>query len=610
MAFPKMKHKKKKHIERRKSKKEILLGCGISLLIIISCFLMLEFSSGSSLTHLTSMKIGVVILNCLTIGILWGIVLILTNRMWISNILCSILCGIIAVVNHYVLIYHGMPLSFLVIKNFATAMNVASAYSFSLDSIAIILILAMLVLITTSLISWKVSKGGYLTGKVKWIRNIAILVCSIFVIGIGYCTTWIKPISTISWLWSEAYHSYGYAACTLESAYKSINGINKPDGYSNTAVNSIEIEQQNVDSSETPDIILILNETFYDLNQITDIETDVPYMQNIQSMDNLLTGYAITPSLGGGTNNSEYELLTSNSLQLMPGVTPFNFLDLTNANSIVSYVNALGYDTTGSHSEAAVNYSRGQGYSALGFQKSYFDEDFLNKEYYYNRWYETDENVYDNLIRWYEESPEDSPRFQYLLTIQNHGGWDLNDSKYDIVHTQNDYGANTELVNEYLTGIYLSDQAFKELTDYFSEQDRPVIVCMVGDHCPTFAADIVDAKYTDQEQQLLLRKVPLLIWANYDLEEVDLGTMSMNYVIPTLLEIADMKLSSYYSYMLQLKEQVPILTAYGYYYDINGNIYKYDKDESAEYESLVDDYFYLEYNNLQKSRKQELFTAN
>ena len=164
-------------------------------------------------------------------------------------------------------------------------------------------------------------------------------------------------------------------------------------------------------------------------------------------------------------------------------------------------------------------------------------------------------------------------------------------------------------MNEFLTGIYLSDLAFKNLTDYFAQVDRPVIVCMVGDHCPSFAESIADPSFSEDEKQLRLRTVPLVFWANFPLEETAPGTMSMNYVVPTLLDLAGINLSPYYSYLLQAKQTVPVISSYGCYYDAEGNIYRYSEDTGATYERTVDDYFYLEYNNLQTNtaRNQTLF---
>lgn len=607
MNFSKKSNLKNKILEKSLIKTHII-NTVIIFIVLFGCFLMLELSSGGSLQHLSTMPFIYKLLNCGTLGVIFAFFWIICNRLWLAGIFCIGMSGIIAIINHYVLMYHGMPLSFLVLKNFSTAMNVTSSYNFSLDHIVIKLIISMLLLVSLCILSRFITKKHHLQGYKILKRNLALIILGgIFIFSSYFGDNTIKPKKTIGWLWSEAYHTYGYTACTIESITQSINVINRPEGYSTEAVASIEIKAPDSQISSQPDIILILNESFYDLKQVADFDTDVPYLQNIENMDNLLKGYAIAPAPGGGTNSSEYELLTSNSLQLMPGITPFNSLNLANANSIVSFLKNLGYATTGSHSESGLNYSREQGYSLLGFDQINFEDSFSDVEFYHKRWYETDQSLYNNLIRWYEECDTDSPRFQYLLTIQNHGSWDLNDPEHDIVHVQNDFNENTQLMNEFLTGIYLSDQAFKTLTDYFANQERPVIICMLGDHSPTFASSIIDEQYSDLEKQFRLRKVPLYIWANFALEKLELNTMSMNYVIPTLLEIANVELSPYYSYLLEAKHYVPILSSVGYYMDINGNYYKYSEDDDSEFKHIVDDYFYLEYNNLHSSRIPELF---
>ena len=116
---------------------------------------------------------------------------------------------------------------------------------------------------------------------------------------------------------------------------------------------------------------------------------------------------------------------------------------------------------------------------------------------------------------------EDTPRFVYLLTMQNHGPWNTNPEEYNIVHIQNDMGDKEAEVNEYLSCIHLSNLAFEELIEYFKNVEREVIICMVGDHAPTFASEIIDEKYTEDEKKLLLRSTPFVIWSNYGLETRD-----------------------------------------------------------------------------------------
>lgn len=595
-----------------KVKNKLSAFSGIIFLVLIlwtllCCFLMLESSAQQQLSRLMiSMEADIIVLNLLTIGILLAFFLILCNRVWLSCLLCAAACGMIAMVNHVVLLYHNMPLSFLVVKNFTTAMNMVSSYHFSVDrTICLVAVLFLFTAVMCVLIGILVEHKRIM-GRNLYFRNTLLIILSILVLHFGY---WgenpIKPHKTIGWLWSEAYHQYGFAACTIESIYQSQNPVLIPEGYSEKTVESINIAAS-AGGDARPDIILILNETFYDLRQIIDFTTDVPYLENINHLENALTGYAVVPSAGGGTNNAEYELLTSNSMWLFPGITPFNVLDLYGANNIASYMNQLGYHTTGSHSEPAVNYSRVFAYNALGFQQTHFDEDFLDQEYFHTRWYETDQCLYRNLIRWYEESPKEKPRFQYLLTIQNHGPWDFLEDKQNIVHVQEDFGEYTAQMNELLTGMYLSDQAFAELTDYFSAVQRPVILCMVGDHGPSFVSQIVDQSLSQQEKNLRMRKVPLIIWANFELEEVELGTMGLNCVVPTLLEIAGMPLGPYYRYLLQVKELVPIITAYGDYYDFRGTAYHYKQTDSP-YKKFLDDYFCLEYYSIRSPNHQSIF---
>lgn len=582
----------------------------LSALILLGCQFMLEFSCLPTMAHfyefLYLFDLRFAILNYLTLGALWSVFLILFRRAWFSDLLCTILCGGIAIANHYVIEFHSMPLSFLLVKNFTTAMNVISGYEFTIGFSVATLLIVITLLFVLCIIVYRKEKSN--RKQSHRIRDTILILMSACVLYFGYFSANpIKPAKTIAWLWNEAYNTYGFLACSIESFFQLFETVNTPEGYSPEKLSTIDIPASKPKADTYPDIILILNETFYDLQQITDIQTDMPYLNNIEAMDNLLTGYAVVPGAGGSTNSSEYELLTSNSVQLMPGVTPFNFLDLRDANSIVSHLNQLGYNTLACHPAPGANYSRIMAYPRLGFQTVHFWDDFTDLSYYGHRPYETDASLYSNLIRWYENAPSDQPRFLYALTIQNHGSWNMNSPEQDLVHTSTDFGETTDMIQEYLSCVSLSDQAFRDLTAHFSQSDRPVIICMMGDHAPSFAPSITDPAYSSAEKALNVRKVPLLIWANYELPEMALETTSINFVAPTLLDIAGLPLSPYYSYILQLKEQVPIVSSYGSYYDADGNLYEYASDDGAPYASAVDNYFYLEYNNLHSNERDQNF---
>lgn len=232
------------------------------------------------------------------------------------------------------------------------------------------------------------------------------------------------------------YQKYGYLPCVVKTACMVQDIPIKPNGYHEGCVNDIKIVNRHTDT-KTPDIILILNESFYDLSLLENIETDVPYMENIASMENTIKGYAVNPS--GGTNPSEYELLTSNSMKLLREKVPFNTLDFSDANSIVTHLKQIGYHTVGAHCAPPTNYNRGKVYAEMGFDEIFFEDDLKDITYFGDRNYATDECMYQNLLSWLERKDE-KPQFVYLLTIQNHGGWDANKRGLDTVHAENDFG--------------------------------------------------------------------------------------------------------------------------------------------------------------------------
>jgi len=344
-----------------------------------------------------------------------------------------------------------------------------------------------------------------------------------------------------------------------------------------------------------------MNETFFDLSNVTDLKTDKEAMPFIKSLDNKISGYSIVPGSGGGTNRSEYELLTSNSLSLMPGITPFPFLELNGASSIVSFLKSKGYTTAASHCSGSLNYVRGNAYPKLGFDKSFFIEDFGEIERFENRTYANDEFVYKHMIEQYNKMG-DGPRFFFNLTIQNHGDWCMNEDSMDTIHSKTDFGEYTDDVNEYLTLINLSDSAFEYLVKSFENVDRDVIICMVGDHSPVFTTEISNVDIEDSFEVLKLYSTPFVMWANFDIEDKDLGYTSMPFIVPLMLDAAGMEKSPYYNFILDMQKKYPIVTGNNCYGDVNHKMKNYKHlDEAPE----IKTYFNMVYNRASDKVKPE-----
>ncbi len=329
----------------------------------------------------------------------------------------------------------------------------------------------------------------------------------------------------------------------------------------------------------------------------------------------------MVPGPGGGTNKSEYELLTSNSLHQITSGTPFNMLDLEGACSVVTYMKNRGYQTLGTHPQNAANYNREIAYPALGFDQVRWIGDYSGLEHYGDRPYPTDASVYRQLTEWYEQMG-DSPRFIYCLTMQNHGDWDLNDPSQDSIHVLDDYGEYTDQLSEFMSCVSLSDQAFGELTDYYRNVDRDVIIIMTGDHCPHFTLEMMRT-YTDWPDEVMdipIRSTPFVIWANHEglledymtaeqsaLSEESFSvpvTIGINELVPSALQAAGMPLSGYYSSLCDLRARVPVLH-WGLYLDQYG--IRHEIEEKNEYREDLRRYFSLEYLNLTDGDKYPFF---
>ena len=249
-----------------------------------------------------------------------------------------------------------------------------------------------------------------------------------------------------------------------------------------------------IEGIRCPDIILILNESWYDFSLITEMETNEDVSPFIDSLENCIRGYAVVPVIGGGTHSSEYELLTGNSLQLLQGITPFNTLDMEEEATVVTVLEEQGYETTAFHPAPGSSYSRSIGFPAMGFDHVFFDSDVEGLDYWMQRTsFATDMSNFALVREMYEEnlSHSEKPQFIYNLTIQNHGGYaQVSIAKVPLKVTnglENMDELSIYEINEYLSCVNMTDQAFKELLAYYEETDRPVIICMVGDHCPVIA---------------------------------------------------------------------------------------------------------------------------
>ena len=610
----------------------LLRGVLPCLLAVAAAFVaryQLELSDGVTANYLAGQWPVYAPLNAMTALCLTLVLFAVLGRWWLATGISGLLFTVVALINYYTRDLHGSALMPQDILNLGTAAEVMGSYTLKISQSVVIIVLCLLPVLALCAVQRWLEKGG--PKRTSWpARGVRVAACAAAVWAVLYIGYFgpapLKPKATYGWAWQETYYKYGYLAGTIEAASLMADPILEPEGYTDDAAREaaamVSGQYAGMATAESayPDIVLILSESFYDFDLVTDLQADTDVRPVTENLQNAVLGHTVSPHVGGGTNSSEYEMLSSNSLMLMPSITPFNWLNLYGANSLVSYTKELGYATLAAHPYTNSNYRRDSAWRALGFDETHFEGDFPTKEYYGDRPYQTDSATYRDFQALYEAMPADRPRFAFLVSIQTHGDYDMNDASLDIVHAATDYGEYDELMDEYLSCVKMSDAAVQELLDYFTElyetTGRRVVVAMAGDHAPSFVDHVADKSIAPQnELQILERSTPFFIWANYPLEQIDaavsesdpLNRMDMVMLAPTIAQQAGLPLSPFYQYLLEMKQVTPVVTGANDYMRPDGTTARYG--ESAEHDAWAKGYLNLEYNNVgaHAARDQSLF---
>ena len=180
--------------------------------------------------------------------------------------------------------------------------------------------------------------------------------------------------------------------------------VKKPNNYNENEIKklleSYEDDTNNIESTDDfPNVVVIMNESFSDLDMSYNLglaEDPISYFHELVQGENVVSGVMHSSQFGGGTANIEYEFISGNVTAFLPaGSMPYQQYIASNVKqSIVSYMNKLGYTTYGMHSWDKSGYSREKIYGLLGFDNALFKDSMPNLRY--GIWeYPTDESAYE-----------------------------------------------------------------------------------------------------------------------------------------------------------------------------------------------------------------------
>lgn len=544
-----------------------------------------------------------IFLNICCVFVVYLAVQIFTNHVARTCIISHLLLFILAGVNYFVYDFRGNELIFGDWRSLSTGISVASNYQFRLDAQAV-----NAILLTVVCIAW--ISGIKIRFHRKWIMRAVCL--SFIILTSVYIADKTEFTVTETWEQKGSYRN-GFLLNFVLSIRDSF--VEKPEDYTAEAVADI-VKDYPVKESEAiekkPTVIAIMDESFADLGVLGELFTNEEVTPFISSLkENTIKGYALSPVFGAKTPNAEWEFMTGNSMAWLPsGSVPYQqYVKEENAYSIVDTMKQNGYTNVAMHPYFDTGWSRNTVYPELGFDESYFLDDFDQSNLM--RKYVSDETMFDQIIERYEAGGEDENLFLMGITMQNHGGYTDSYANFtsDIWSTNVSYID----VNQYLSLIHQTDKAVEKLVNYFASVDEPVVICFFGDHQPSLNTAFyyrmngkgLSGLTTDELEELY--QVPFFVWSNYESESAVMDTTSLNYLSTLMLEKAQLPLPPYQQFLSEIMDVVPAMNARAYYSMTEGRYIHYEDATGTEAEWLKK-YKILQYNGLfDKNGKNQQF---
>ena len=352
-------------------------------------------------------------------------------------------------------------------------------------------------------------------------------------------------------------------------------GIDKPEEYSAQAMKDIfdkgELgddgiytpgKDDDTNVGDTPNILYLQLESFFDPYLVKGLEFSqdpIPYFRSL--MDEYSTGELIVPSVGAGTANVEFEVMTGISARFFgPGEYPYKSVLKEETCETTAYdLKQLGYSTHAIHNHRGAFYYRNIVFANMGFD-TFTCLEYMNNVMKTPKNWAKDGILTENIMSALESTKNKD--YIYTISVQGHGRYpDEQVLENPLITCDN--AATEELkwnYEYYANQIYEMDLFVKELTEVLSNYDEDVILIMYGDHLPALDMTADDLKTGD------LYASQYVIWDNFGMakEDKDLTTYELNAEVMDRLGISVGMITKYQQNHKGDKNYLTNLEALGY----------------------------------------------
>ncbi len=296
----------------------------------------------------------------------------------------------------------------------------------------------------------------------------------------------------------DAYNDYGFATCFVFTFGQ--QGISRPEAYSPDAVTDIlaEIDEDpnaaeliyptfdEEDNLAQPNILFVQLESFFDVNTIKGSEYSAdptPWFNRLCSR--FPSGLLYVPTIGGGTANTEFEVISGLNLDFFgAGEYPYNtILQNTTCETMCYNLKEYGYATTAMHNNRATFYSRNIVYPNLGFDR-FVSLEYMKDVKYTPVGWARDAGLTDEIITALQTT--DQRDMVFCIAVETHGKYaeTYEPKPGDIEVLRLPEQIPLAPFQNFVNALPGTDTFLRDLTLALLRFDEPTIVVAYGDHLP------------------------------------------------------------------------------------------------------------------------------
>jgi len=451
------------------------------------------------------------VFNTLIIMLTVSIALFFKREIFVFTVISAVWL-IFGIVNFIILSFRVTPFSAVDITLLESAISVSGHYLNALN-IAMIFLAAIVIIITLICLYRKAPKHTHMTQKKIIVSGISVSLIALAIFFLHHQSNSVQALVTNYTNIAEAYENYGFVYCFTNSILDA--GISEPEDYSEQRINQILGQLPKTDSAEgkKPNLIFVQLESFFDVSELQKLKLSADALPNFHKLQEKYSGGLLTvPTVGAGTVNTEFEVLTGMS-QKDFGASEYPYktiLRRTTAESICYNLQKLGYKSHCVHNNEGTFYGRNKVFVNLGFD-TFTSMEYMNGlEDNPNGW-KKDGILADEILNTLDATRE--PDFTLGITVQSHGKYQGFEAGEDVPVTVLQAPDETlkDSYQYYISQLYEVDQMIGDLVSALEKRKEDTILVLYGDHLPS-----LDIKKEDLKDSNLYQ-TQYVIWDNMGL---------------------------------------------------------------------------------------------